>query len=353
MNNMEQTKDVQVTPTASGVRLTALLAGETYRVDMVDPQARVLDSALVAPERRVRPSGQGHIVDGVFTCMGDGREWADIEPVKGRYSYLYADFDGTHLHILNDWHLCREPVSEWDFNKFEARTWPQGAQEQVIRWRICVYAHGEVRVEMNGAKSEGFVEGKYGHSTSVLIPHKEHSIYELSVAVAEAHRRQDRSTSAGDWQWEMEWLDPPAASPNAELAATTTSYFAPLGSPGLSLERRLRDRPVGQVKEPVWVEGILLRDGGLTIAANWNPPKTTRQGGQGRMSVRCNGDVAEVETARNTRASAGQEFRVTRLSKPGVRSKPVARLGSPSRANEEEPHVEEHHVSRVSRRSAV
>jgi hypothetical protein len=87
MSTTEQIRDAQVVPTASGARLTSLLAGQTYRVDTVDPQGRVLDSALVAPERCVRPSRQGHVIDGAFTCVGSGREWADIEPVRGRYCY--------------------------------------------------------------------------------------------------------------------------------------------------------------------------------------------------------------------------------------------------------------------------
>lgn len=48
-----------------------------------------------------------HVCDGAFTGYTSGQaltgEWAGVTPAIGRYTNAYINYDGTHLHILNDW----------------------------------------------------------------------------------------------------------------------------------------------------------------------------------------------------------------------------------------------------------
>ena len=47
-----------------------------------------------------------HVCDGAFTNMSAGgalEEWKGIRAARGRFTNAYFDFDGSHLHILNDW----------------------------------------------------------------------------------------------------------------------------------------------------------------------------------------------------------------------------------------------------------
>ncbi len=97
-------------------RLEGLEGGRTYQIDLVDAfRDEVLASALVAPERKIAPSPNTHVLDGLFTVQVG--EWAHIEPVWGRFTFLFADFDGECLHLINDWHVCRERINDWDCNK--------------------------------------------------------------------------------------------------------------------------------------------------------------------------------------------------------------------------------------------
>ena len=67
-----------------------------------------------------------HVVDGRFTgwSVGDGDagpEWTGVTPAVGRFTNCYFDFDGTSLHILNDWiYNDAQPVSASCFNQFDA-----------------------------------------------------------------------------------------------------------------------------------------------------------------------------------------------------------------------------------------
>lgn len=279
-------------------RLTNLRPGASYEFEVVAPSSgQVMDSGLFATERLVPPSAKAHVVDGVFTRSGSDGEWSDVEPVKGRYAYLYADFDGTRLHLLNDWHLCRQHVSPWEFNKFELRTWPADdrMRERLIRWLIRVFADGHVEVSANGLPAAEFVTGKYGHATSPLVPKEEHSLYELSIAVAEAYDPHSETPDTG-WKWDMEWLDPPGAAfnwiqPKASVQRESVLVPDPKTSAGTP-----SSKPVVLVQEPVRVRGTLFPEGGMTVIGEWVPPPA-RNGNGCHTIVRCHRDDAEVQVA--------------------------------------------------------
>ena len=67
----------------------------------------------------------GHVVDGLFTGWAPGMvgnyEWSGITPARGRFTNAYFDFDGTYLHILNDWiYNDQKPVTGSCYNLFHA-----------------------------------------------------------------------------------------------------------------------------------------------------------------------------------------------------------------------------------------
>jgi hypothetical protein len=272
----QQTREISLRPRVYAYqgRLSDLKLGATYEFEVVarGRPAEVLESGLFATERFIPPSVKGHVVDGLFTCQGADHEWADVEPVKGRYAYLYADFDGVSLHLMNDWHLCREPISEWDYNKFQVRTWPadDADRRRAIQWLIRVYPNGKVAVDLNGEDASIFVCGAHAHGLSPLVPDTMHSRYELSLDILGANLAQSDEVPEDGWEWEMEWLDPLAGSPNRAAAASAL------------------------VQEPVSVAGTLLPTGGMTIVAHWAPPPPPCKGGALGTSVRCEGDSAEI-----------------------------------------------------------
>ena len=53
----------------------------------------------------VPPPKTKHVCDGAFTGWSVGSalsEWKDVQPAVGRFTNAYFNYDGTHLHILND-----------------------------------------------------------------------------------------------------------------------------------------------------------------------------------------------------------------------------------------------------------
>ena len=90
------------------------------------------------------------MVDGQFTNWsvgwGGAHEWSGVTPAVGRFTNCYFDFDGTSLHILNDWiYNDAQPVSAHCFNQFDA--WTGGGSE---RWQVKVFGDGRVQVRLNG-----------------------------------------------------------------------------------------------------------------------------------------------------------------------------------------------------------
>jgi uncharacterized repeat protein (TIGR02543 family) len=108
-------------------------------------------------------------------------EWYDVKPAKGMYTYFYADFDGTDLHVLNDWFYNAENIDPDCYNQFSV--WTGGGTE---RWVIRAYGDQHVEVSKNGvtldATSTDVVGGaSYGPSPNVATPH---TIYELKIRAA-------------------------------------------------------------------------------------------------------------------------------------------------------------------------
>ena len=127
-----------------------------------------------------------HTVDGAFTSWnpatpGMPYEWFDVTPAAGQYTHAYFDYDGTYLHILNDWHLNDGAVDPTCYNLFGAYT--GGGTQQ---WQIKVFADGTVQAWKNGAlvdtQAEG-VLGAYGFGPSPMTA-TPHTIYELRLPAA-------------------------------------------------------------------------------------------------------------------------------------------------------------------------
>ncbi len=256
-------------------RLEGLEGGHTYQIDLVDEFSdEVLASALVAPERKIAPCPNAHVLDGKFTLQVG--EWASIEPVWGRFTFLFADFDGECLHLINDWHVCRERINDWDYNEFAIKIWSVSNKEERFSWLIKVFPNGEVAVRLNGESVEDFVEAQYAHEISPLIADTRHSIYELRIQVAEAHLKRGQRRPQKSWRWEMEWLDPimPSLSPSrAEKPFPVLPAVAHNGifpRPELPEEEKQKGGVMAQ--EPVRVSGELYPEGGLSLRADWQPP---------------------------------------------------------------------------------
>ncbi|NPV49143.1 MAG: hypothetical protein HPY69_19540 [Armatimonadetes bacterium] len=270
-----------------------LQPGRVYRVDVIDPTSGVLlDAGLCSPQRLIPPSPSDHHVDGAFSQGVTYPEWDEVQPVTGRYSHLYADFDGRWLHILNDWYLCREYLNERDFNKFQLSTWPADSSQERLDWLIKVFADGHIEVKLGDYDAEEFGVSAYDHGTSPLVPGEDHSIYELSIDVAEAHRRLGQEPSARGWDWKMEWLDPLVASRNAEAASRTSDFSLPLDA--ITDCGDVPTYPEGLIREPTHLSGQLLAGGGLTVTAHWRSCSTGVGRVRRRLTIRCVGDAAQV-----------------------------------------------------------
>ena len=127
-----------------------------------------------------------HTCDGGFTNWVPGVplvEWAGIQPAIGRFTNIYFDFDGTHLHILNDWiYNDEKPVQPNCYNLFNA--WTGNGRE---RWEIKVFGSGVVDVVLNGVvqpSGNAGTCGGTGYGLSPLQPTRLHSIFELSFAAS-------------------------------------------------------------------------------------------------------------------------------------------------------------------------
>ena len=62
------------------------------------------------PDHRIKlaPAEFDHTCDGKFTGfqVGGGLdEWNGIQPAIGQFTHAYFNYDGTRLHILNDWYV--------------------------------------------------------------------------------------------------------------------------------------------------------------------------------------------------------------------------------------------------------
>jgi uncharacterized repeat protein (TIGR02543 family) len=128
----------------------------------------------------------GSAADAGAAAAAGACEWYDVKPAKGMYTYFYADFDGTDLHLLNDWFYNGENIDPDCYNQFSA--WTGGGTE---RWEIRAYGDQHVEVTKNGValdtsnSTEVTGGASYGPSPNVAEPH---TIYELKIRA-----------SAGTW----------------------------------------------------------------------------------------------------------------------------------------------------------
>lgn len=129
------------------------------------------------------PPESDHVCDGEFTSYTPGGaltgEWAGVTPAIGRFTYAYITYDGTHLHILNDWiYNDVAPVNENCYNLFNA--WTGGGKEW---WTFKVFGSGKVEVILNGKvvdQTEEDACGNIGYTYSPKQQNVKHSIFELS-----------------------------------------------------------------------------------------------------------------------------------------------------------------------------
>lgn len=127
--------------------------------------------------RRLAPTTDPYYPGG---CASDAAyEWCDIQPAHGRLTYAYFDYNGSHLHVLNDWiYNDARPVLPHCYNLFNA--WTGGGEE---RWLFYVYGDGHVDAWLNGVPvpaNASWVEGAVGWGLSPLQEQRNHTIFELS-----------------------------------------------------------------------------------------------------------------------------------------------------------------------------
>ncbi len=118
--------------------------------------------------------GQGvapveHVIDGEFS----GGEWDSANPLQGRLTDLYLDFEAPYLYLLNDWRANTEGVRPDCFNLFVL--W---VEEREIEVRV--FGSGEVTARLDGARADDLVTGAYGFGSSPgwSTPH---TIYEFQL----------------------------------------------------------------------------------------------------------------------------------------------------------------------------
>lgn len=115
-----------------------------------------------------------HTVDGFFTDYGSGlEEWSDIDPQAGRYSYVYVDYDGTNMYIMNDWFVNTEGAASTSYNLFNFTT-------NTDFYEMKVYGDGHV--VFASLSPEPAFSGKYsyGVSPNVSTPH---AMWEISISM--------------------------------------------------------------------------------------------------------------------------------------------------------------------------
>ena len=85
-------------------------------------------------------SAFGHNVDGQVT----GDEWSDIEPVRGRFSNLYLDFDGTSIHMLNDWIFSdNRTVAPQCYSVLDVWSGVPNGTGSIDTWQFKVFGDGQ------------------------------------------------------------------------------------------------------------------------------------------------------------------------------------------------------------------
>ena len=139
-----------------------------------------IDEGGVCRPARNPSSAYPHTVNGTFTDWMPGTnapyEWFDIQPAVGRYTYLYVDFDGHRLHLLNDWHYMGSDVSATCYNEFNVFT--GGGAEH---WNIKVYGDGHIDVTRNDMPyMSPDIDGAKSFGRSPQVPDVDHTIWELS-----------------------------------------------------------------------------------------------------------------------------------------------------------------------------
>ncbi len=165
-------------------------------------------------------SSYPHTADGGFTDWngqsGGQYEWSDVTAARGMYSYLYADFDGQRLWILNDWFYNGENINPDCYNQFQV--WTAGGAE---RWDIRSYGDQRIEVWKNNTKldlNSDEVLGGYGFGPS---PNSEepHTMYELGI-------------KTGPGAWGVQLHDPGPVFACTTLQGDPTSYQGTLTQGG-------------------------------------------------------------------------------------------------------------------------
>ena len=150
---------------------------------------------IINPKQKTK-----HVCDGAFTGFFKGdalagyypfgastesdhneREWSNTQPAIGRYTNAYFEYDGSHLHILNDWvYNAAQAVLPNCYNLFNAFT---GSGRE--RWELKVYGSGVVSVQLNGKsvlQTNGIANatGAIGFTCSPMHEQANHTIFEIS-----------------------------------------------------------------------------------------------------------------------------------------------------------------------------
>ena len=138
----------------------------------------------IPSQRRLLQSGTAQNGTDMWAA---GHEWSDITPAVGRLSYAYFDYNGSHLHILNDWIYNDERHPEYDtecYSLFNA--WTANGTE---RWALQLWPNGTTHVTLNdvliqawNATSDvnGSLTGIGSMGVSPMQPTVNHSIFEVA-----------------------------------------------------------------------------------------------------------------------------------------------------------------------------
>ena len=123
--------------------------------------------------------GNRHSADGVLGEV----EWEGVTPAVGRFSNLYATYDGVRLHLLSDWTFHDASSGPLPARcRAIFRMWTGGGSE---RWQVELYASGDVFVRLNGellppSRSRAIAAGAVGFGPSPRDV-RDHTVYELSL----------------------------------------------------------------------------------------------------------------------------------------------------------------------------
>jgi hypothetical protein len=172
-----------------------------------------------------------HTVDGRFTgwpSQSACAEW-NVAPLKGVYGDLYLHYDGSKLHLLNDWHLRTTTIPVDWYNLFEIVT-GNGSQQ----WQIRVYADSRIEVLLNGDTYKLFADGGYGFGRSPTH-NQPHTMFELSLAGVAPGEIQVSEQDPGPGKWE---------TPEKALKKEPTSFSGVLQQGGGITEASAGDEPI-------------------------------------------------------------------------------------------------------------